>query len=163
MINDNTRSLGLTIVGVIAAFVFVFMAVKWTFPPHDTDPANAFGCFESSNAGTIEVGPNGLRLEGREGDITVPFELIWSRGYKLKINGSISLVRFEDGYRWQRDPRGWSYLMPFKGEPRIFTRHQTDPDKLDEFSAIVRDGDAQDVRFVRADPSRCAGLEAPRP
>lgn len=138
--------LGLGLFAIIGLWNFLF--------PIDTDRASVYGCFESRHAGVIEAGPAGLRLEGVEGNLIVPFELIWSRGYKVQIDGSVALMPSEDGYRWKTHPRGWSYLMPFDGEPGIFTEHQTDPTKLDRFSVFVTGAEGE-VVFDRTDLSRC--------
>ncbi|MHA7819298.1 MAG: hypothetical protein ACX930_06600 [Erythrobacter sp.] len=103
----------------------------------------------------IEASPQGLRLDGEDGRFFVPFDLVYSRGYKLAVDGSFGLVPDGHGYKWQELSRGWSYLMPFDGEPGIFSVHETDPTKLDRFSVFVT-GAQRKVSFARTDPSRCA-------
>ena len=155
MLDGVARSYVLFGVALFGALLLGGIAIRLVFFPIDTNPSHAFGCFESATAGVVEVGPNGLRLDGGDGRFFVPFDLKYSRSYKLAIDGSVGLVSDGQGYRWEELSRGWSQLMPFDGEPGIFSVHETDPTKLDRFSVFVT-GAQKKVSFTRTDPSRCA-------
>lgn len=155
MLDSVTRSYVLSGVALIGALLLGGTAIRAVFFPIDLDHSHAFGCFESHSAGMIEASSKGLRLDGEDGRFLVPFDLGWARGYHLEVKTPVGLVPSGSGFRWKKHARRSSYLMPFDGEPGIFTRHQTDPTRLNRFSVFVTDGDGK-ASFARTDPSRCA-------
>ena len=155
MLDRTTRSYILFFTAGAAALLFGGILLRAAFFPPDTNPSHVFGCFESDNAGVIYASADGLRLDGMDGTLTVPFKLDRGKhGYALEVEGSISLVRHNDGFRWQRDPRGWSYIMPFQEVGAGSLDWESDPTKLDRFTVFLANGEAK-VAFVRAIQASC--------
>ncbi len=146
---------------LLALFVgAVGLAAYFAFTDRpETSPKFAYGCFESAESPSISIVPEGIELAVADGTIVVPFELKYTRGYRIGLTGSYELVPSTEGYLWEKTDRGWSYMLVFRGREAFANDYETDPNALNVFTATT--SDRRFLNFSRTGPENCDGTRAP--
>jgi len=143
---------------LIIAFPALAIGLFWFFRYEPaTDRKLVFGCFEAAEAPPIAIGPSGLMFAGSDRTYVIPFELEYARGYQLSVDGSFALERQGERYVWEQTPRGWTYVLRFRGPETFSGPGAHDPNQLTEFDAVAED--RRFIRFVRTSRTACPSNE----